>query len=166
MRALLKTAATALMLVCTAENAWAAAESPRCASSEEISAVRTAAVQQRLMVAALSCHAIELYNRFVMSYQTELQTSDHQLQNFFHRLYGHSGEANYHSFKTRLANSSSMQSIKDPRYCADAQATFDSALSRGRQSLAAFVAAQPSAAESAFSPCEIVASTRSVPRDR
>jgi hypothetical protein len=156
MRTISKASATALMLVCMAENVWAATEPAGCASSEDIYAVRTAAIQQRLMVAAFSCHAIELYNRFVRSYQTDLQASDRQLQNLFQRTYGHSGEANYHSFKTRLANTSSIQSIKDPRYCANAQATFHAALSRSKKSLAAFVAGQPSRAERVFSPCGVV----------
>jgi hypothetical protein len=167
MRKLLKTGATALMLVCMAQNAWAATDSSGCARSEDISAVRATAIQQRLMVAAFSCRSIELYNTFVRSYQADLQASDRQLQNFFQRLYGHSGESHYHSFKTRLANASSLQSINDPQYCASAQATFDEALSRGRKSLTAFVATQPSAEERAFSSCEIVtASTRRIPRDR
>ena len=166
MRTLLKTAATALMLVSMTENVWAAADSPQCASTADISAVRAAAVQQRLMVAALSCHAVELYNTFVRSYQTDLQASDRQLQNFFHRLYGQSGEANYHSFKTHLANASSLESIKDPGYCANAKATFDSALGRDRKSLVAFVAEQPSGAERTFSTCGAVASTRFVRREQ
>ena len=167
MRKILKSGATALMLVCMAQNVWAAGNSSGCASSADISAVRATAVQQRLMVAALSCRSIELYNTFVRSYQTDLQASDRQLQNFFQRLYGHAGESHYHSFKTRLANASSLQSINDPQYCASAQATFDAALSLSKKSLTAFVATQPSAEESAFSPCEIVtASTRGIPRDR
>ena len=166
MRKILKTGVTALMLIGMTENVWAAAESPQCAGTADISAVRTAAVQQRLMVAALSCHAVELYNTFVRSYQTDLQASDHQLQNFFHRLYGQSGEANYHSFKTHLANASSLESIKDPGYCANALATFDSALSRDRKSLVAFIADQPSGAERTFSTCGVAASTRIVRRER
>jgi hypothetical protein len=119
------------------------------------------------MVAALTCHAASLYNNFVLSYQGELQASDHQLQSFFRRLYGQSGEANYHSFKTRLANTSSMQSIKESRYCANAEATFNVALSRSEKSLAAFVAGQPSQAEKAFSPCDVItASAKTGPRTR
>ena len=65
-----KTCATALMLVCMGGNALAAAASSAgCASDEDMSALRAAAVQQRLMVAALSCHAFEHYNKFVLAYQ-------------------------------------------------------------------------------------------------
>jgi hypothetical protein len=164
MKKFLKTAATALMFTCMAGNVCAATQSSACASNADINAVRTAAVQQRLMVAALSCHAVELYNKFVKSYQGDLQASDRQLQNFFRRLYGQSGEANYHSFKTRLANTSSMQSIKEASYCADAEVTFDDALSRSKKSLTAFVATQPSQEESAFSSCDVItASAKTAP---
>jgi hypothetical protein len=166
MKKFLKTTATALMLACMTGNVCAATQSG-CANNADIYAVRTAAIQQRLMVAALSCHSVELYNRFVRGYQTDLQASDRQLQVFFRRLYGQSGEANYHSFKTRLANTSSMQSIKEPSYCADADATFDVALSQSNKSLAAFVATQPSQAEKAFSPCDVItASAKTPPRKR
>ena len=73
-----------------------------------MTAIKAAAVQQRLMVAALSCDAAQLYNRFVTSYQRELQASDRALQNFFRRLNGKTGTEDYHAFKTRLANASSM----------------------------------------------------------
>jgi hypothetical protein len=163
MRSSLKIRAAAVMLACMTGNVWAsAAEAASCANPIEMRAVRTAAVQQRLMVAALTCHAIPQYNRFVTTYQAELQQSDRQLQDFFRRLYGQAGTSNYHSFKTKLANTSSMDSIKDGLgYCADAQAAFDEALSDGRKSLTAFLSSQPTEAEKAFSPCDTVtASTK------
>ena len=58
MRGILKSCATALMLMCMGGNVWAAtANSAGCAKSEDMFAVRVAAVQQRLMVAAFSCRA-------------------------------------------------------------------------------------------------------------
>jgi len=126
-------------------------------------AIRAAAIQQNLMVAALSCHAVPEYNQFVIRYRPELQASDHQLEMLFRRLYGASGTAKYHAFKTHLANASSLESInKGLTYCADAQASFDLALDRGRKSLTAFLAAQPSRAEEDFSPCAsvVTASTK------
>lgn len=165
----LKTSAAALMLTSILANVCAAAErSAGCANPADMYAVRAAAVQQNLMVAALSCHAVPEYNRFVTRYRPELQASDHQLETFFRRLYGQSGTAHYHAFKTRLANASSLESInKGMTYCADAQASFDLALSRGRMTLTAFLAAQPSRAEEDFSSCEIVtASTKHTPHSR
>ncbi len=158
MRTMLKTGATALMLTSMVTNLCAAAErSAACANAADLYAVRAAAVQQSLMVAALTCHAVPEYNSFVMRYRSGLQASDHQLEVFFHRLYGEAGTARYHSFKTRLANASSMESIhKGLAYCADAQATFDLALDRGSKSLTAFLSGQPSDVEKDFTACEIV----------
>src|SRR5215471_16655874 len=88
-RYILKSCITALMLICMGGNVWAAtANSAGCANSEDMFAVRAAAVQQRLMVAAFSCQAIKLYNEFVTTFQKDLQASDHALQDFFRRLNG------------------------------------------------------------------------------
>src|SRR5215470_9252891 len=54
-------ALTALMFTCVCANARA--ENAACANPQDMSAVRAAAVQQQLMVAALSCHAIDQYNK-------------------------------------------------------------------------------------------------------
>jgi hypothetical protein len=164
MHEILKTGAAALMLISMSGNAWAAtAESTGCASGEDMFAVRTAAVQQKLMVAAFSCHATQLYNRFVTTYQRDLQASDLALQNFFLRMYGQTGIADYHSFKTRLANMSSIQSIHDTQgYCANAQATFDAALIN-KKSLPVFLASQTTTADNAFPRCEYLTASTNRP---
>ena len=157
MRRILKSAATALMLTCMGGDVLAAtANSASCANSEDMLAVRAAAVQQRLMVAAFSCQAIERYNNFVTFYQKDLQASDRALQNFFRRLNGQTGVADYHSFKTRLANNSSIESIRYTSYCADAQTTFNAALANTKKSLPVFLAGQTTAVDDAFSPCQVV----------
>lgn len=165
MRKILKTGAAALMLTSMFADMCAAAEqSAGCANPVDIYAVRAAAIQQNLMTAALTCHAAPEYSRFIARYLRGLLASDHQLEAFFVRLYGQSGTAKYYAFKKRLANASSLQSInKGPAYCADAQASFDLALSGRRRSLTAFLAAQPSRAEEDFSPCVIVAASTKQP---
>jgi hypothetical protein len=165
MRKLLKSSTTALMLICMTGDAWAAtASSVGCANPEDMFALRTAAVQQRLMVAAFSCHAADRYNNFVTSYQKDLQASDRALQNFFLRLNAKTGIADYHSFKTRLANNSSIQSFRDTNYCADAQTTFEAALNQKR-SLSLFISGQTTGVDDAFSPCQVLtASTNKTPR--
>lgn len=163
MRKILKTGAAALMLTAVFADICAAAEqSAGCANPVDMYAVRAAAIQQNLMIAASSCHAVTEYNRFVTRYRRGLQASDQRLEAFFRRLYGQSGPVKYHAFKERLANASSLQSInKGPAYCADAQASF--ALSDRRRSLTAFLAARPSRAEEDFSPCVIVAASTKQP---
>ena len=148
-----KTALAALMLTCVCVNTRAEAAAA-CANPQDISAVRAAAIQQRLMVAALSCHAIDRYNNFVIAYRKDLQASDVALQTFFRRLNGQKGTADYHAFKTRLANTSSMDSIHDAGgFCASAEAAFDTALDGRKASLATFVAGQTTTVDSEFTPC-------------
>jgi hypothetical protein len=152
-----KSSVTALMLTCMAGNVWAATSTAAgCARPEDMTAIKAAAVQQKLMVAALSCNAIQLYNKFVVTYQKELQNSDQALQNFFRRLKGKTGTEEYHAFKTRLANASSLQSIGDINaYCANTKEVFDTALGSAKVTLASFVSGQATSADSTFSPCEI-----------
>jgi hypothetical protein len=120
----------------------AQAAAPLCTTPEEMSALRTAALQQQLMVAGLTCNASDSYNRFVLAYRPELQRSDAELKAYFIRRSGEHGEAEYDTFKTKLANLSSLSDIAQPRgYCSNARITFEMAM-RGRQSLSSFVAGQ------------------------
>ena len=129
--------AMALALVVATSGAVAA---PRCASSDEVTAIQAAAIQQQLMVAALTCNQVDHFNAFQTSYSKELRRSDTSLQRMFHRLYAGRGEAEYHAFKTRLANNSSIRSIHDnPGYCRDAGMVFDAALISDKPTLASFV---------------------------
>lgn len=160
MRKIPKTGAAALMLASMFADIAAAEQSAGCAYPADIYAVRANAIQQNLMTAALSCHAVPEYNRFVTRYHRGLQASDHQLEAFFQRLYGH-------AFKKRLANASSLQRVnKGATYCADAQASFDVALSHRSKSLTAFLATQPSRAEEDFAPCIIIAASAKQPQYR
>jgi hypothetical protein len=156
MRNFAKTGAAALMLTCMVGNVMAATQAG-CARPEDMSAIKTAALQQKLMVAALSCDAAQLYNRFVSVYQKDLQASDRALQNFFRRMNGRTGTEDYHAFKTRMANASSMQSIGDiTNYCASAKQLFDDALNSARLTLRTFVADKETSADRTFSPCQVL----------
>jgi hypothetical protein len=113
---------------------------PRCATSDEVTAIQAAAIQQQLMVAALTCNQIEHFNAFQTSYSKELRRSDANLEHMFRRLYAAHGEAEYHAFKTRLANNSSIRSIHDNQnYCHDAGLVFEAALIVDKPTLASFV---------------------------
>ncbi len=164
MRKLAKTGAVALMLTSMAGNAMAAAQAG-CARPDDMNAVKAAAIQQRLMVAALSCDAAQLYNSFVSTYQKDLQASDRALQNFFRRMNGKTGTEDYHAFKTRLANASSMQSIGDiTTYCASAKQLFEVALNSTRSTLAAFVEGQETTVDHTFEACPVLtAGNRATP---
>ncbi len=97
-----------------------------CASAGDLAALRTAALQQELMVAAFSCHDVDLYNRFVTTHQPELIDSDARLKAFFVRT-RHS-EAGYHTYKTELANASSLRYLHDDGFCATADSEFRAVL--------------------------------------
>jgi len=116
-----------------AGNAWAG-----CVSNADMAALKTAAMQQELMVAAFSCHDIALYNQFVRSHQPELVRSDARLKAYFIQRDGaRAGEASYHTYKTELANSSSLRSIRSTdEFCDRAGADFDLAGSHAMLSAA------------------------------
>jgi hypothetical protein len=118
----------------------AAAQAAPCTTPAEWAALKSAAVQQELMVAGLTCQAIGSYNRFVIAYRGELQASDANLKAYFIKRQGARGEAAYDTFKTKLANLSSLSEISNTSgFCASMQAAFNQV---GRQSLAQFVAEQ------------------------
>lgn len=163
MRKVVKTGALALMLTSMAGNVFAATQAG-CAHPDEMSAIRTAAIQQRLMVAALSCQATQDYNHFVQSHQKELQTSDHNLQNFFIRMHGKTGTEEYHAFKTRMANASSMDSIRDfTGYCASAKQMFDEAAGNDNMTLAVFISSKQTSVDHAYDVCPVLTAKAKAP---
>lgn len=147
----------------------ATAGSADCVDRADLSALRTAAMQQQLMVAALTCHDVGRYNRFVVSHQDELIESDNRLKSFFIQR---GGEARYHTFKTELANAASLRSIRQSdTFCADAREQFESA--ERRTSLAAFVAHEPVALGASYRACHeddrnapVTAEASPIPRSR
>ena len=139
-------ASIALLALCNPAligSAWAAG----CASPDEASALKTAVLQQELMVAALQCHESGAYNRFVNTYRPELQSSDATLKTFFVRRGGEHGEAGYDTFKTKAANLSALEQARNGgSFCADAHVLFQAALAN-RGSLMSFVDAHSGAAD-------------------
>ena len=139
MKTAMRTACSVLALVAMVGQSWAAGS---CARPTEAMALKTAAMQQELMVAALYCNDVGLYNRFVVSYQHELQDSDAALLNYFQ--HGHGGSTAYHAYKTALANDFSLSGLHGMQaYCSAANTAFDAALNpEGQRSLASFISAQ------------------------
>jgi hypothetical protein len=118
-----------------------------CASPAEAAALKTAVMQQELMVAALQCRETSAYNRFVIAYRPELQASDAALKAFFVRRGGEHGEAGYDTFKTKAANLSALEQARNASaFCADAHVLFQAALAN-RGSLMSFVESRDSATD-------------------
>jgi hypothetical protein len=155
MRTIMRTAGSVLALVAMAGQSWAAGS---CAKPGEALALKTAAMQQELMVAALYCNDVGLYNRFVVSYQHELQDEDATLLAYFQR--GHGGSSAYHAYKTALANDFSLSGLHGMQaYCSAANVAFDTALNPdGQRSLASFMSAQRVDTEG-YAACETEASS-------
>jgi len=129
---------------------------PSCAKDDEVTAIQASAIQQQLMVAALTCNAVDNFNAFQRGFATELRISDANLMKMFKRFYGRGGEREYHAFKTRLANDSSMRSIHDNQgYCAAAQVVFAAALTPQKPTLVNFVSGVQVQETSPFSSCNI-----------
>jgi hypothetical protein len=125
-----------------------------CARPPDLVALQIAALQQQLMVAALTCDDVSLYNRFVTTYQQELLTSDETLQAFFDRFGDQQGGSAYHSFKTKMANVYSGRSATDKKkFCAGARASFAPALKSEKVSLATFAMSQPSSVNEPYTNC-------------
>jgi hypothetical protein len=111
-----------------------------CTGAGDALALKTAAVQQELMVAALTCGDTDGYNRFVTSYQRDLQNSDATLLAYFQRT---GSTADYHSYKTSLANDFSLISVRNNRFCDAANTAFGEALDPAHPALAQIVEEQP-----------------------
>ena len=125
-----------------------------CATAQDLTAMQVAAVQQKLMVAALSCNDSALYNDFVAAYQPDLVASDLSLQAFFMRLNADTGARDYDAYKTKLANSYSIISSKNTRgYCVSARTTFKTALAANRPTLRTFVLSQPMTVDRRYGVC-------------
>ncbi|HEY2071097.1 MAG TPA: hypothetical protein VGG48_16185 [Rhizomicrobium sp.] len=151
-----RTGLMALAAVMLASSALAKA-APKCATADEVSAIQAAAIQQQLMVAALTCDQITNFNQFQVGFGPELRASDARLERMFKRMFGAgTGEAQYHAFKTRLANDSSINSIHDnTTYCHTASTVFEAALAPAKPRLADFVAGIPVTEASPVNSCEI-----------
>jgi hypothetical protein len=112
----------------------------RCTGANDALALKTAAVQQELMVAAFTCGDTDGYNRFVTAYRRDLQDSDAALLAYFQRT---GTTADYHAYKTSLANDFSLISLRNDRFCGAANAAFDAALDPSHPALAQIVEEQP-----------------------
>jgi len=135
-----KTTCTTVALLALAQS-WAnpAFAAGGCATAADASALKTAVMQQELMVAAFQCHETSAYNRFVTTFRSELQSSDAALKAFFIRRGGEHGEAGYDSFKTKAANLSALEQARhSAAFCADAHALYAAAFAHGG-SLMSFV---------------------------
>jgi hypothetical protein len=113
-----------------------------CDTPRDVAALKTAALQQRMMVAALTCKSTTAYNRFVLAHRAELQRSDADLKAYFIAQGGENGEARYDAYKTKVANLAAHGPAVDARaFCASTADEFD-ALSSSSEGLMHALAAE------------------------
>jgi len=137
------------------------ADALECASPSDLAVLKTAAVQQQLMVAALSCHDVYEYNRFVLGHRSELIDSDDALKAYFQRADKQHGTATYNKYKTELANAASLRSSQEPdSFCHAAAREFDSVLRPA--SLATIVASADLIADAPGASCPAYESDRPI----
>ncbi len=150
MKTTLKTGVALLALCAMMGQSWAAGV---CTRAEDAMALKTAALQQELMVAALYCNDVAPYNRFVTSYQHELQASDATLMHYF--THGHGGASAYHAYKTNLANDFSLSGLHGMQaFCSNANTSFDAAFGSGARSLVSFMSTQSVAGTEGIRSCD------------
>ncbi len=125
MRKSIAVLAAALALMGT--GAWAA---PVCERPADAAALRTAALQQEMMVAGLLCKAAGAYNDFVLSHRAALLESDRALMAFFVTANPRRGSDDYNLYKTELANNASLRALRDMLFCARVAANFEAAAGR------------------------------------
>lgn len=123
-----------------------------CARPAEMTALKVAALRQRLMVAALACRQADAFNRFVIAYQGDLESSDRDLMGFFSRRDGDDGADSYNAYKTKLANDASLRSLRDPGFCLNAWYAL-TAINRENPPLAQWAAQQATMAETGVEAC-------------
>jgi hypothetical protein len=137
-----------------------AAAATTCA--QDAAALKTADMQQFLMVAALTCHKVDAYNGFVLSHRGELQQSDKALLSYFMGRSARTGDDDYNAFKTSLANAASLRSLHDPLFCASADTAF--AASAGR-TVTQLIAEQPVPIKLVYPGCSGTAERREAALD-
>ena len=81
-----------------------------CARPAEHAAFDLAALKSALMVAALTCHAEDRYNQFVVRYRADLLKAERALGGYFVRA--HRGRQAFDDYITSLANAQSEAGIR------------------------------------------------------
>ena len=125
-----------------------------CSRAEETAGVKAEILQQQLMVAAYSCDMAGSYNAFVVNYRPDLIAADGAAQSLFKRASA-SGEDEYQTFKTQLANDFSMDSQNQGDFCDNAQAMFDQAAVHRGESLSSLMDALNFDGATPFEECTV-----------
>ena len=140
-------AGACLLALCVGAGSAEARKALKCAAPPEVAAMQTAAIQQELMDAALTCgdQARTDFNAFQTSFNAELRRSDKTLLAMFRRVMGGSkGDAAYNLFKTDMASKAELRRVHGHAdFCAAANLVISAALAPEKPSLNDFVSGVP-----------------------
>jgi hypothetical protein len=140
-------AGACLLALCVTAGGAEARKALKCAGPAEVAAMQTAAIQQELMDAALTCgdQARTDFNAFQTSFNAELRRSDKTLLAMFRRVMGGSkGDAAYNLFKTDMASKAELRRVHGHAdFCAAANLVISAALAPEKPSLSDFVSGVP-----------------------
>lgn len=110
--------AAAVALLAGTQPSHSAPKTKICVSTNEKHALDSRVLQTELMVGGLSCGQQEQYNRFVQSFQPQLQEQGEALKRLFARIHGRKADGALNAFVTQLANDSSERSrTLSAEYC-------------------------------------------------
>ena len=127
-------------------NADARNAAAKCAGPADVTAMQVAAIQQNLMVSALTCGDLARtnFNAFQTNFGPDLRKSDKALLAMFRRILGRGGDAAYNLFKTDLASKAELRRIHGhAEFCSAADQIASMALAPEKPKLADFVVGAP-----------------------
>jgi len=148
----MKLCASLLAMCAMTSQAFASAV---CTKASEATALKAETLQQQLMVAALTCDAAEPYNRFVLAWRGALVDSDRTAEGYFQRVNASTGFSDYQTYKTKLANDFSLDSMHNSdSFCSTARTIFAAADSERGARLGDFIASLNMSGDELYAQCE------------
>jgi len=84
----------------------------QCVRPPENAALDVAGLKTQLMVTALTCHADERYNAFILKFRPDLVSHEKAAGSYFSRTYGRSSKSRQDDYVTQLANSKSQAGLQ------------------------------------------------------
>ncbi len=101
----------------------------QCAKVAEKNAFDVTGLKSQLMVTAISCHAQDKYNAFVMRFRDDLVAQERTLNAYFTRTFGRRATQEHDDYITSLANTVSQNGLKrGTLFCDENVGIFDEVL--------------------------------------
>jgi hypothetical protein len=127
----------------------------QCVRPPENAALDVAGLKTQLMVTALTCHADERYNAFIMKFRPDLVTQERAAGGYFSRAYGRTSKSRQDDYVTQLANSKSQSGLQQGSlFCDRNMPVFDEVMSlRNGTELQEYAAGRTTGGPTALTAC-------------